>query len=189
MVKEKKSRKNLILVAFIAFIMVTSILGFTLKDSSSNNYVYNGYTFMREGDKWKAYVNDHYVSFDFLPSQVEDIAFGGFNLNSNKIYISYDPNQTDSVVEYSLSRLYTLLKDEGYTVVLACTVEEGCPDIPVVDCDKVQGMMDNPGVLKVEKTDGKAQIDLNGSCVSIDGKDVELIRSTDRIIYSILGVM
>ena len=58
-----------------------------------------------------------------------------FNLESNKYYIIFNPNEKDLNLEYPIQKLYLVLNSLGVNVQLACSVEEGCENIPIKDCN------------------------------------------------------
>lgn len=152
---------------------------------------YNGYTFLNNGGQWVVSVGGKDLYFSYPPKAVEDLAIP-LDLtswrNSPTIYLGYNPkenNTTSSEMTYLAGTLSAL----GIRSQLACTVEDDCPDIPVVDCSKstiVFSQANNSSNYNNNKT----VISTDNNCLIVETKEFyELHRITERIIYGLLGVM
>ena len=112
---------------FIAVIMVSSILGYTFKgDDADSGTSFNGVQFYVNQDKWVAYIDNAYFSFDYLPNEIDEIQYETFQIISDKVYLGYIPTEKDANFNYGLNKIYSVLNGKGINTVLACTKEEGC---------------------------------------------------------------
>ena len=148
---------------------------------------YNGYTFSNNGGQWIVSVGGQELYFSYPPKAVEDLVIP-LDLtswrNSPAIYLGYNPKENNTASS-EMTYLAGTLSVLGIRSQLACTVEDDCPDIPVVDCSKStivfsSGNYDN----------NKTVISNDNNCLMVETKDFyELHRITERIIYGLLGVM
>ena len=178
--KEKKDRKGIILTLFIAFIMITSVLGFVFSgDNSQSSVEYNGYTFTRTENGWASYIRDQYLYFTYSPADLTSDPFNVFSINSEKVYIAYNPSEMDVVLQNSIDRLRYIFSLNGIIAHPACSIEDGCPDIPIVNCD------DGFPIISFRKSD-QNRISTDGTCIVLEGY---FVKNTDRLSYWLLGVM
>jgi len=101
MSKKKETRNKLIFGLLIAFLMISSTIGFIYSGSSSKNI--NGFKFVKTEQGWRVWIEefDSYVFLEYLPDEIElnnlEFAFEEIKIfNEN-----WDQN--------SLQRLQTLL--------------------------------------------------------------------------------
>ncbi len=178
--KEKKDRKGIILTLFIAFIMITSVLGFVFSgDDSQSSVEYNGYTFTRTDNGWATYIRDQYFYFTYSPIDLESLPFDVFPINSEKAYIAYNPSEMDAVLQNSIDKLRYIFSLNAILAYPACSIETGCPNIPVVNCDS-----EFP-VISFKKSE-QERIFVDGNCIILEGL---FVKNTDRVSYWLLGVM
>ena len=64
----------------------------------------------------------------------------------------------------------------------ACTIENGCSDLPIIDCKNI-----NMIFYFIEKNDTKLYKEDN--CIVLEGSKQEQIRLVNRIAYTLFGVM
>jgi len=169
---------------FIVFLMVFSILGivgssFFSEDEGKKEY--NGFSFIRMGSQWLLRSDGGEYYFQYLPQELENITSPGeIDLNT-KIYLGFQPKDelnTDKVIN---SIAYILYK-KGQVIQKACTVEENCPDIPIMDCQEKPGIVFISGEKNSYTRDEKCLI-----MTAVDNQ--ELSRLTERLMYKLLGVM
>ena len=63
--KEKKSKLGAILVFFIAFIMISSIIGF-IYSGESDTFKYKDIKFTRTQNEWSAVINNRKMVFNYF---------------------------------------------------------------------------------------------------------------------------
>lgn len=101
MSKKKENRNKLIFGLLIAFLMISSTIGFIYSGGNSKNI--NGFKFIKTEQGWRVWIEefDSYVFFEYLPDEIEldNLEFG---FEEIKIFNeNWDQN--------SLQRLQTLL--------------------------------------------------------------------------------
>ena len=182
MVKERKKSK-LFLVVLIAFIMITSVIGFVITfnpNKSSKNLKYNGYEIYKVDKGYAVYVKNNYFYFDNLPQDLENITLN-INFNTNKIYLAYDSSEEFN--DYPLRKLGSILTSLNYLVYRACIDENSCvEDIPVVNCNQTEKVI-------YFKVSNKTNLYNMDNCVVLEGSNSDHIKFVDRINYALLGVM
>jgi len=172
-----------VMAIFIAIIMVLSVLGYVGGSLASSNskIKYNEYSFIQSGSSWKLLEYDGFY-FQYLPEDLENITSSSdFYITSSKIYLGFKPNDNISVGNAMNSVSY-LLYSNNIIPQEACTIEENCPDIPIIDCEMNQGI-----IMLSSDTNTYSQ---DEKCLIITATDTqELNRLTERFIYQQLGVM
>ena len=135
-------KSNLILVIFIIFIMVSSVIGFIYApndngDLNQNLITYNGLDFQLTTDnRYVVDLNGNQILFDNDPNSLEEIILPNFQITQDKVYLIFNPEERDNNLDYSMAKLYSTLQVKGVRPVLACSKEENCSsDLPVKGCD------------------------------------------------------
>ena len=176
------------MMGFIAFIMVTSIVGFLWKGGPPK-VEYRGIPFVQEANGWSTEINDRMVSFNYHPNEVEHINISPAitqRLNSVEIDTTYDVN--DSYAEYIAKVQYTLelgLNNFDIFVVKGFT-EENEFNRPVITCSDATPYVPVIYFKKSNETD----IYLEGNCIIAEAyRGEDFIRIKDRLLYAILGIM
>jgi hypothetical protein len=175
---------KIILTLFIAFIMITSVIGFIWSSSpsedSSNVLDYNNYEFRNVNGRYLLELNNHEYVFDNSPYEVSSVDFEDFNLESDKYYILFNPDEKDLNMEYSIQKLYLVLNSLGINVQLACSIEEGCDEsLPIKNCDDHSFYFKKMSGAKVYK---------NNNCIVIEGDNDGISKAVDKIDMDLLNI-
>lgn len=186
--KKEKKRSSLPWVVFIIILMIGSTIGYVFSGLQNDNkqnsdLVYNGYTFTQTESGWTFLYNNKIIYVDYLPDEVKDIPLESFPLGNSKVYLVYKPSEKDNNIDYSLRKVYSVLRGNGFNTFLACSDEQDCPDIPIVDCENSL----SPIVLF--KKEDLLKTSINGKCLVLEGDAIGLSKASDRFIYSVLGVI
>lgn len=171
---------------FIVVIMTSSTIGYlwTGNQKEQNRVEYNGFTFYRSQGFWFTRINDQQYNFQYLPEDVLNISSTGTLGIGEKIYLAYDPSETELNTRYPFSILSELLRDKGVRPVYACIAEENCPDIPIVDCNET----DAPIVLFIKGEESRMYNE--EQCLIVEIKDnQDVVRVTEKMMYDLLGVI
>ena len=162
MKKRDNKKKQIVLGLFIVVIMVSSILGYALRgeEPQEQETVYQG--------------------FDYSLEEVQNIEIGDFELITNKVYLAYVPEQNNANLQRAMNKVGAVLSAQGFRVVLACTEEEDCPNIPLVDCSNEFQV-----VSFVESEYNK--IYKEGNCIILECTSEEISKCADRFDYALLG--
>jgi len=186
--KKEKRRSSLLLVVFIVILMIGSTIGFVFSglqndNSQSSDITYDGYAFIQTESGWTFLYNNKVIYVDYLPDEVKDIPLENFPLGNSKVYLAFKPSEKNNNIDYSLRKVYSVLRGNGFNAFLACNDEIDCPDIPVVDCEDSLFP-----IILFEKSD-LLKTSINGKCLVLEGDAIGLSKASDRFIYSVLGVI
>ena len=176
-------RKKIALVligAFLIILMVGSALVQWNEEDSEQEYEYNGFTLIQIEGYWKLIYGEYSFAFNYDPKSLENISIENFDLDKEKVYLGYVP-ENESLADQSVQRVSTLLKYIVPTVTNACLIEKGCPDIPVVSCNG------NDTVVWLKKS-SKDKIFMQDNCLVL-GYNSESVKIVDLFMYRLLGVM
>ena len=182
----KKNKLNIIFVGTILFLMVFSIFAVKLfggnNDQDTEKTDYNGFEVVNKGNYWSVIANNIEYGFEYPPQELEHIS--SLNLKneplSGKVYILFDPEITTQNSQEVL-RLRQFLSSKGVLVSLACTKEEGCGDIPIMDC------RNSNKAVYLRKTN-TTQIFKEDNCIVLEYASGEEIKVINKFMYGILGV-
>ena len=95
--RKESNRKKAFLGIFIAFIMVSSMVGY-MWGSSAQRVKYNSYKFIRTETGYLLQLGEKEAQFKYFPEMLENLEFpyeAEFLLNGKiMFYLTYDPNST-----------------------------------------------------------------------------------------------
>ena len=177
-------KTKIILTIFIAFIMITSVIGFiwTSGDSEDNsNFLeYNNYKFKNVNGRYLLDINSNEFVFDNSPYEVAEIHLEDFNIESDKYYILFNPEEKDLNMEYSIQKLYLVLKSLNVNIQLACSKEEGCDsNLPIKNCEDYSFYFKKSEDTKVYK---------ENKCVVVEGDNQGISKAVDKINLKLLNI-
>ncbi|PIN70535.1 hypothetical protein COV93_01080 [Candidatus Woesearchaeota archaeon CG11_big_fil_rev_8_21_14_0_20_43_8] len=165
---------------------------------SDINYMYNGYSFVKAMDLWHTEIADnkknrlYELAVRYSPKEVLDIKVAGPGLdkdvmNMSTIYISHDPDSANmnyvalAAAEITLSVSGVI----GMDVKAACmkNITGVCETIPIKTCADKDSF-----VLEIYDGEQTAVI-FDGNCIKIQGRQEELMRAADRLLFEWLGII
>lgn len=170
-------KSNLILVVFIIIIMVSSVIGFIYvpKDNLDQNSIeYKGFKFEITTDgRYTTTLNGNNLIFDNNPLSLETINLPDFKITQDKIYLIFIPEERDTSLDYSMSKLAYTLQIKGIRSVLACSKEKNCPnEFPIKDCNNTAFYFKKSNLTKVYK---------DSNCIVLEGDNLNLNKYVDKI--------
>ncbi|MBW2992533.1 hypothetical protein KY345_04920 [Candidatus Woesearchaeota archaeon] len=185
--KKKRITKEFIWTVAIAFILVSSIIGF-MWVGGEPEFTYNNHKFIRINNAFVYEQNGEQFSFRFFPTELEQLANQSklSNLKKPVIYVTFDPEieliQSIDIVRFELAndlpRLRTYL-------VQAVTNEGDIYDLPVMDCENAT--VNNP-IIRFEKANHTEIIEENNCFLFRAKNDYDIARLKDVLMYVLLGV-
>jgi len=161
------------------------------KLDSDQGYVYNGYSFVKADGLWWTEVESKdrviKIPLHYGPKDVEKISVKGklspnFN-KGDKVYISIDPTVSyDKYYTLGLMELNTnILQGAQRQIEAVCSQENPiCENRTIVNCDN-QDIITQP-VIQLVRSE-QTGVQLSGSCIKISGKDEDLVKAVDKVLY------
>lgn len=179
--ERKKKKNNLILAVIMVLLIGLSSLGYAIMsrddgDQTSNNAVYGGLKFIKNGGYWTTTINNKVFYFNYLPQEIENVSIvGNYSFESYYQQPAYIINLNPAV-----NGLMYALEDISLRVQEACMVGEECvnPDLPIKTCE------DNLVIFK-NANSNITKVTKNKNCIFIEGNFFE---GTDRLVYKMLNI-
>jgi len=192
MKKEKKIKKEVWMVLFVAGIMVSSVFGVIFYGFASNEeeFSYGTYKFIRKENFWSTQIDKKEYFFNYLPQELESINLSNDIVStlSDKIEIDLTAdtedifNETIAAVRYYMTNS---LKNKNIYVRNGLTSENPY-NVSVITCSTATSAV--PVIYLVGSN--MTSIKLKDGCVNIKAESgIQFIRIKDRLLYSILGVI
>jgi len=183
---EKKNKIGLWLAVFIAFIMLTSTIGYVFKGGSNEKY--NDFSFSRTDDgRWYTKINGRQMSFNYFPADLENINLSVEIVdkikNTNMVYFTHDPENRYSG-DIALSKemfwpYFQIYADSGLTV-------NNTFGLPVVGCNNATNIL--PVIYFKESNQTGFYLDNN--CIICElrpGDDFTALK--ERLLYGLFDVI
>lgn len=187
---KKKNKSRLIMVGFILFTMIFSAIAISFfyrtespANTAGNEIKYQDFKFRDAGGYWISNINGADYEFEYSPSEVENIVSvslvsGDFN---QKLYILFDPSEFNENSQ-ELLRLKVFLLRFSQSVNLACIREEGCGNLPIVNCKGSSKAVylsigENMNIYKED------------NCFVLNSKKGMELFVINRFMYGLLGVI
>ncbi len=161
-------------------------------------YVHNGYSFVFNNGLWYTQVqtisgtNLFDVPLHYGPRDLEDIPVEGqfnaviFNSERN-IYITFDPlGQNLQYVALAVSEFdQSIVQAFNKIPIASCDKNEtlACSDRPIITCEN----KDIP-ILYVQQKE-ETKVIFNDNCIIVQGQGPEIVRSVDRLLLKLYGIM
>ncbi len=174
---------------------------------SETAFVYNGFPFVKQDGSWytniQSSINNqvYTIPLHFSPKEVENITITG-NLDqflgrlennlSNfqyQTYLTFDPIGNDlAYVAVSTGELsINLGKVLNIAVVAVCSNDKdpACTrnQTKPITCENTK----DPVIFYKEET--PAQITIKNNCLTIQGREYDLVKGTDRLLYKMYGII
>ena len=189
--KEKQSKWGMVLVLFISFIMISSILGFIYSDTGNTGQSrYNKLKFERSDAGWSTTINNQRIFFDYFPLEVEDILLSpeiiSFLSGKPEIDTTSDFNDTFAediaLAQYNmglaLNNMNVYLRN-GFTA-------NNTFNLPVITCE--EATYSAPVIYFMQSNETKVSVKDN--CIIAEARNnIDILRIKDRLVYSILGII
>ena len=202
---DKAKRNTVIIGVFIVVLMIGSVLALFASPYGERTVKakYNGFDFVRTEQGWTVWLGNQAVSFAYLPFDLENITLPGeINKEAEKIYLAAEDDEILNT-QYQLTRTNSILYYfTKMRFVDACLNADSCPEEkPIIKCDDInaQAIVFKAGNETKSYKDFQCmifefasnnKISLNEtSDNSIINNKFDMEKTTERIIYKILGIM
>lgn len=186
----KKNKIGLWLAIFIAFIMLTSTIGYVFKGGSNEKY--NDFSFSRTDDgRWYTKINGKQLAFNYFPSDIEDINLSTEVIdkikNTRMVYFTHDPENRyrENIAMINLE-LTGILWNSFKVYAMNGLTENNTFNIPIVSCDNATST--SPVIYFKESN--QTEIYLNNSCIILSGKTgMDFLALKERLLYGLFDVI
>jgi len=208
---DEESNKPVIIFGILLLVVFSGVyfIPILLDDNSSSieQYYFNGFLFEELGPLWYTQIQVgselldipmHYgprelLDLDYSNSTADDVRdffdyVREFVDDSDKRFLSYltfDPEDNLSVVALAAAELsFKLRQTSRIRLVSACTKNStDCSDRMIITCDNT----DFP-VIYLNDND-ESYVNVTDNCLEIAGRGPELMKLTNRVLYSFFGIM
>ena len=200
--KEKKDQKK------IRFVAVAAVVGFIIlffgvffgaeyiyqyiypEPEPYETVTFNSFEFTKIAGTWYAQWQHENrlvsLALRYNPYEVENVSVLGElgeGFKQSKVYIAFDPYTEPDSFKYlalaSAELSQSIVKAFNKQIIPACTryENETCENVSIVTCDDKDKAVIH--IVAGEPT----QIIMKDNCVTLQGKDFELLRSVDKLLY------
>ena len=182
--KEKRDKRNKTIIGIIlVLLMVLSTAGYAVMDRGKTSKVkYNGLTFEKTDQGWYTKTSQFELTTSFNPNEVKNISYnlGFLTLNDFSGSVFIDANRYEE--KQIANELFKNLAVSR--VQFACLKEEEnmteCAELPIKDCNNLMFI--------IKKTNETKMFNDN-KCIVINAKDEDLLRTADRFLFGIYGII
>lgn len=187
---------GIILVLVIGVFAIRAF--YTPSEPRGEIVMYNNFEFEKHAGLWRTLWQldsgtQLILDFHYTPQETLNITpkvlptWNASKFDNEKLVIAFDPRTEDQTyVQLSATELAFKLAAIGVNVSSAYTVNAtgDFPERPIVNCNTP-----NQSVIIVQDFNSTAGIQLQKTCVTLYGGKDELVRATDRLLYTIYGIM
>ncbi len=191
-------KSTLILVGILALIVVAIFVAkqFYKPRSPYPTLTYNNFKFEQiEGmwyTQWQRDGQVYNIGLRYNPQEVETVPVrGGLNdtFKQQPFYVTFDPDEESENFKYlalGVAELgLNIVRGMGMQFVSACTknISDACIAHPIVTCDD-----DDKAVIYL-RTMNESRVRLDGNCLTLEGKELDLLKAVDRVLYHFYKIM
>ncbi len=191
MKQKDDNRKSKILISiFIAFIMITSVIGFMFGQYATEQYKFRNYKFTRTDQGLSLVVNKQDVYFDYFPTEANitdfDTAIDSKIKSTKMFYLTYNYTSPYSeVLGKSAYDIILTLSKFGVYVQPAFTNQTSF-NVPVITCANATAFV--PVIYFKESNQTRAYID--SECIVLESEsETDFVRLKDRVLFGFFGIL
>lgn len=190
--QEKKFPKEKLMVLFIAFVMIFSVVGYMFgRNGSEEKLSYNDYKLVRKGSQWSIVVDNKEAVFDYFPVEVENINVSydiiESIMNTLEVDTTYDINSSYSEsIAYSQYEIALMLNEHFNIYVRNGFTTNNTFGLSVITCDDATDIVP---VIYFKESD-EVKVYSEGNCIIAEGRnDLDFVKIKDRLMYGVLGII
>lgn len=164
-------------------------------------YMYDDFVFIKYAGSWMTRLKSHITGRDYDvplrygPRDVESVAIEGnpfawilTTINRTQFYLTFDPigEEFKYLALGSAELSANMAQVAGILPIAACTNNESdaCIGIPIITCENTDVQ-----VVYIIDSEGPPKITKKENCLILEGKDFDLLKAIDRLLYIWYGVM
>jgi len=184
--REKKKRTTVWLTAFIAFLMIMSIVGI-FADQISSGYRVGKRKFEERPDGLYTKVGSQWLRFSYFPFQLTGIPLDPHAiviLNSSRmILLSFEPGPAGELVRFELDNdLPTVF---GIYVSDGLLTKNASYDLPVIGCQNATAAVP----VLIIRQGANTSITTVDRCIILESEEQAFLMAKDRLLYGMLGII
>lgn len=210
---------TILIVAVVLVISLALLYSFLIHRQQAQkyqSYIYNGFTFIKNGPLWFTQVTSSNVLYTvplrYGPRELEDVMiYGKLSpnfVNADYVYITFDPEEetNQSYLGLAAAELsLNLAQGINRQGIAACTrnVSGACESRPIVRCENsimvcrgseqgnITCKLTEPVIYLDYRATGssRAEIELSANCIHLKGNGMEIVRAVDRLLLWWYGIM
>jgi hypothetical protein len=185
------------LVAMLAIIILVPRFFHNGTPGVQDSYKYNYFDFIEVNNVWYTTTQEGdnllRVSLRHGPKELENISVVGnitaFKDRNDFMYVTFDPRKQnhDGYVTLAVTELSTpLVAHFGKDIAAGCSFPDPVcneTNTSIITCTNT-----DKGVIYLYRTN-RTSVVISGNCAILSGNDENLIRSVDRFLYGMYGIM
>jgi hypothetical protein len=193
---EGSTTKTFIAITVVILILFAVVFFFrsSASEEADQTLVYNGFSFAYADGlwytQWERGGRLYNVLLHYNPEQVEDLTITGRadeRFQQQVVFVTLDPegsntpgNDSRYLTLSAIELTTSMINAFDLTPVVSCTrnTTASCANKPIVTCENT-----NASVIYLRQAT-PAKIEFDGNCLTIQGPDEELLRATERLMYS-----
>ncbi len=189
---KQEQRTSAIWVLFIAFIMLSSVIGYAIFGGSTQKQKYGKYQFIRTDQGWVTKVDNQKILFDYHPLEVESINLTQGIINSIKntsmIYLTFDPEQSYleyiDLARFQLTELFwTFFNIYPENAITKPSLKY---NLTVINCSNATATVP----VLFFKQSNETGFYKKDNCILLQAKQgYEFLALKDRLLYGLLGII
>jgi len=194
-IKEKAKVRKVAVFIVVGFIVIFFIILFGVKyvykeKAPYETMTFNNFEFTKIAGTWYTQWqhNNQLVALAmrYNPAEVNNVTVLGElgeGFTKSKVYITFDPYSEEDSFKYlalaSAELSQSIVKAFNKEIIPACTryENETCENLSIVTCDDT-----DKAVIHI-KAKEPTQIILQDNCITLQGKEFELLRAVDKLLY------
>ncbi len=195
--KDDTGKKKILFTILVVFVLVSSIIGFTLSaipfglQDSNGKMKYNGFKFFQAQDSIATRVDGQLFIFTYFPSELEDFEAGNITAALKSARVVYATSAPDSALasaisgaEFDIGRVVEARHNSFLQPVFTA---ENAYNRSIIKCSDANPLVP---VLYFNFTNTTTSVTEEKSCTTINvASESALNKVRDRVIYELLGIM
>ena len=193
--KEKAKIRNvaifIVIGLILIFFLVLFVARYVYKEKPAYETVtFNNFEFTKIAGTWYTQWQHENqlvaIALRYNPYEVEDVpVLGelGEGFQQSQVYITFDPYSDAESFKYlalaSAELSQSIAKAFNKEIIPACTryENETCENLSIVTCDDKE-----KAIIQI-KAEEPTQITMQDNCITLQGKEFELLKAVDKLLY------
>ena len=188
--KDDNRRSKILISIFIAFIMVTSIIGFMFGQYSAEQYKFRNYKFTGTDQGLSLVINKQEVYFDYFPTDANitdfDTGIDKMIKSTKMLYLTYNYTSpySEALGKSAYDLMLTMDKFDVYIQPAFTNLTQF--SVPVITCANATAFV--PVIYFKESNQTRAYLD--SGCIVMEAEsETNFVRLKDRVLYGFFGIL